>query len=270
MKFLNTVLALCANFRHYRAIRDVTVMASLRYLAKLVFPITLLTLLALLPVALRRVDDLTGWMDRHLPAFAIKDGHVTSAVPQPYRAGADDFLFILDTTGATTQPDTNVLQGLLLQSDSFVFWIGATNAPSPAMRTQHSSLRGFPDGTVNGAYFKQLFRSFLWVGGPVAVVLLGVLALLIILVHAIIFAGFAAVMDRGAMRALRFWQLLNIAIHAATPAILVNAAFIALQLESINLWWLYLIVYGLYLIGAVAASRDPLLPQEIVDSDDAF
>ena len=268
MKFLNTVLALCANFRHYRAIRDVTVMASLRYLAKLVFPITLLTLLALLPVALRRVDDLTGWMDRHLPAFAIKDGHVTSAVPQPYRAGADDFLFILDTTGATTQPDTNVLQGLLLQSDSFVFWIGATNAPSPAMRTQHSSLRGFPDGTVNGAYFKQLFRSFLWVGGPVAVVLLGVLALLIILVHAIIFAGFAAVMDRGAMRALRFWQLLNIAIHAATPAVLVNAAFIALQLESINLWWLYLIVYGLYLIGAVAASRDPL-PQEIVDSDDA-
>ena len=66
MKFLNTVLALCANFRHYRAIRDVTVMASLRYLAKLVFPITLLTLLALLPVALHRVDD--GAMDG--PALA--------------------------------------------------------------------------------------------------------------------------------------------------------------------------------------------------------
>lgn len=268
MKFLNTVLALCANFRHYRAIRDVTVTASLRYLAKLVFPITLLALLALLPVALHRVDNLAGWIDRHLPAFAINAGHITSTVPQPYRANADGFLFILDTTGATTQPDTNALQGLLLQADSFTFWVGATNGPTPVTRSQHSSLHGFPDGTVNGVYFQQLFRSFLWVGGPVIWGLLAVIAFLIILTHALIFAGFAAVMDRGAMRALQFRQLLNIAIHATTPAVLVNAVFIALQLESVNLWWLFLAVYGVYLIGAVAASRDPLA-QEIVDSDDA-
>jgi hypothetical protein len=259
MKFLRTALALCANFRQYRTIRDVTVAASLRYLILLVFPVTLLTLLALMPVALHRVDELAEWMDRHLPAFAIKDGHVTSAVPEPYRVDADGFLFILDTTGTTTQPDTNALQGLVLNSDSFMFWIGATNGPAPVMRTQHSSLRGLPDGNVTGAYFRQLFRSFLWVGGPVAWVLLAGIALLIILVHAIIFASFAAVMDRGAMRALSFWQLLNIAIHAATPAILVNAAFLALQLESVNLWWLYLIVYGVYLIGAVAASREPVI-----------
>ena len=269
MKFLRTVLALCANFRNYRAIRDVPVTAALWYLVKLVFPVTLLTLLALTPAALHRVDNLATWMDGHLPAFAIKDNRVTSAVPQPYRTGTDNFLFILDTTGATTQPDTNVLQGVLLTSDSFVFWMGATNGPTPVMRAQHSSLRGFPDGNVNGDYFRQLFRSFLWVGEPVAWVLLAVIALLIILIHAIIFAGFAALMDRGAMRALNFQQLLNIAIHAATPATLVNAAFIALQLESINLWWLYLIVYGLYLIGAVAASRDPV-PQDVTGSDDSI
>lgn len=269
MKFLNTVLALCANFRHYRAIRDVTVRASLWYLAKLVFPITLLTLLALLPVALHRVDDLAQWMDRHLPAFAIKDGHVTSPVPQPYRTAADGFLFILDTTGATTQPDTNALQGVLLNSDSFTFWIGATNGPTPVMRTQRSSLRGFPDGTVTGDYFRQLFRSFLWVGGPMAWGLLGALALLIILIHATIFAVFATLMERRALRALSLRQLFNVAVHAATPATLVNAAFIALQLESINLWWLFLAVYGVYLIGAVAASRDPI-PQDVPDPDDAF
>ena len=267
MKFLRTVLALSANFRHYRAIRDLPVRSSLWYLTKLVFPVTLLTLLALTPVALHRVDDLAEWMDRHLPKFAINDGHVTSPVPQPYRASADGFLFILDTTGATTQPDTNVLQGLLLNSDSFTFWIGATNGPTPVMRTQQSSLHGFPDGNVNGDYFRQLFRSFLWVGGPVAWVMLAVVALLIILAHAVIFAGFASMMDRGAMRALSLRQLLNVAIHAATPATLVNAAFIALQLESINLWWLYLIVYGIYLIGAVAASREPL-PQDVLGPDD--
>ena len=268
MKFLHTVLALCANFRNYRAIRDVPVTSALWYLVKLVFPVTLLTLLALTPVALHRVDDLAQWIDRHLPAFAIKDSRVTSTVPQPYRTESDGFLFILDTTGATTQPDTNVLQGLLLKSDSFVFWISATNSPTPVMRTQQSSLHGFPDGNVNGDYFRHLFQSFLWVGGPVAWVLLTVIALLIILGHAIIFAVFAAVMDRGAMRALSFWQLLNIAIHAATPATLVNAAFLALQLDSINLWWLYLIVYGVYLIGAVAASREPI-PQDVTDSDDS-
>ena len=269
MKFLHTVLEFCANFRNYRSIRDLPIRTTLWYLTKLVFPVTLLTLLALLPTGLRRVDGAAEWADRHLPALSIKDGHVTSTVPQPYRAGADDFLFILDTTAAAPQPDTNVLQGILLKSDSFVFWIGATNGPTPVFRTQNSSLHGFPDGTVNGEYLRQLFRSFLWVGGPLIGALLAASSLLIILFHALIFAGFAALMERGATRALRFGQLLNIAIHAATPAILVNAAFLALQLEIINLWWLYLIVYGLYLIGGVAASRDPI-PQNVTGQDDSL
>lgn len=269
MKFLTTVLELCANFRHYRAIRDGTIRAALWYLVKLVFPVTLLALVALLPGALHRVDEVAEWMDRHLPAFALKDGQVTTAVPQPYRAKADGFQFILDTTGATTQPDTNSLQGLLLNADSFTFWIGATNGPTPVMRTQHSSLHGFPDGAVTGDYCRQLFRSFLWVGGPLAWILFAGLAWGLILVHAFLFAGFAAVMDRRALRPLSFRQLLNIAIHAATPAVLVSAAFIALQLESINLWWLFLAVYGVYLLGGVAASRDPL-PDDVPDSDDAL
>ena len=103
-------------------------------------------------------------------------------------------------------------------------------------------------------------------GGPLIWALLAAGSLLIILFHALIFAGFAAVMERGTSRALHFGQLLNIAIHAATPAILVNAAFLALQLEVINLWWLYLIVYGLYLIGGVAASREPI-PQDLPGPD---
>ena len=267
MKFLHTVLEVCANFRNFRAIRDLPVRTSLQYLAKLVLPVTLLTLLALLPAGFRRVDSVAEWMDQHLPAFAIQDGRVTSPVAQPCRVQADDFLFLLDTTGATTQPDTNVLQGLLLTADSFQFWIGATNGPTPILRTQHSSLRGFPDGPVNGEYFRQLCRSFLWVGGPVSWVLLALFAMVIILLHATIFAGFATLMERGVDRTLTFWQLLNIAIHAATPATLVTAAFLGLQLESVNLWWLYLIVYGLYLIGAVAASRDPA-PEDRSPTDD--
>ncbi len=257
MKFLYTVLEFCANFRNYRSIRDLPIRTTLWYLAKLVFPVTVLTLLALVPAGLRRVDAVAEWADRHLPPLTIKDGHVTSAVPQPYRSEADDFLFVLDTAATAPQPDTNFLQGVLLKSDSFVFWMGATNSPSPVFRTQNSSLHGFPDGTVNGEYLRQLFRSFLWVGGPLIWALLATGSLLIIFFHALLFAGFAAVMERGSTRALRFGQLLNIALHAATPAILVNAAFLALQLEIINLWWLYLIVYGLYLMGGVAASRDP-------------
>ena len=265
MKFLRSVLALCANFRNYRAIRDVSIWRSLRYLLLLIFPVTLLTLLALLPSALNRVENLADWIDHHLPAFSIKDGHVTSAAPQPYRSDTENFAFILDTTGTTTQPDTNVLQGLLLQSDGFVFWIGNTNSSTPVLRTQHSSLHGFPDGNVNGDYCRQLF---LWVGTPVVGLMLGGIALVIILGHAITFAGFAAIMERSAVRALNFRQLLNIAIYAATPATLVSAAFIALELESVNLWWLYLIVYGLYLIGGVAASREPA-PVDVTGSDDS-
>ena len=103
---------------------------------------------------------------------------------------------------------------------------------------------------------------------PVVGLMLGGIALVIILGHAITFAGFAAIMERSAVRALNFRQLLNIAIYAATPATLVSAAFIALELESVNLWWLYLIVYGLYLIGGVAASREPA-PVDVTGSDDS-
>ena len=269
MNFLRTVLKLCASFRDYRTVRDLPVRASLWYLVKLVFPVTVLTVLTLTPAAFHRVNDLAEWTDQHLPPITIKDGHVTSPVPQPHRVGADDFLFILDTTGATTQPDTNALQGLLLGADCFMFWVGATNGATPVLHSQQSSLRGFPDGTVTGEYLRHLFRSFLWVGGPVACGLLAGIALLVILLHAVIFAGFAAVMDRGAIRVLNFWQLLNIAIHAATPATLVNAAFLGLQLENVNLWWLYLIVYGIYLVGAVAASREPV-PQDVTGPDDSF
>ena len=266
MKFLYNVLEFCANFRNYRSIRDLPLRSGLWYLTKLILPVTLLTLLTLLPAGLHRVDAVADWADRHLPPLTLRDGHLSSPVPQPFRTGVDDFLLILDTTATTPQPDTNFLQGVLLKSDSFVFWIGATNGPTPVFRTQNSSLHGFPDGTVNGDYLRQLFRSFLWVGGPLIWALLAAGSLLIILFHALIFAGFAAVMERGTSRALHFGQLLNIAIHAATPAILVNAAFLALQLEVINLWWLYLIVYGLYLIGGVAASREPI-PQDLPGPD---
>ena len=266
MSFFRTVFALCAHFQSFRAICDVTVIASLRYLAKLVLLLTLLTLLALVPAGLNRVDTFAQWADQHLPAFAIKDSRVTTAVAQPYRADFGQLRFILDTTGATSQPDTNAPQGLLIEADSFMFWMTSTNGLSPVTHAQRSSLHGFPDGTVNGNYLRQMFRSFLWVGGPVLWIMFAVVAFLIILMHAVVFSGFAAMMERGAQRALSLRQLLNISIHAATPAVLVNAAFIALQLENVNLWWLYLIVYGIYLIGAVSASRDPA-PEDVTGPD---
>ena len=266
MKFFRTAGVLCAQFHNYRSIRDLPVIASLWYLTRLVFLLTSLTLLALVPNGLQRVDALGQWADQNLPAFSLNEGRVTTSVPQPYRLDTEYARFILDTTGATSQPDTNAAQGVLINADSFLFWIISTNGPTPVTHMQHSNLRGFPDGVVNGAYLRQLFRSFLWIGLPFAGLMLTGIALFVILIHAGLFALLASRFERNASPPLTLQQLLNIAIHAATPALLVNAAYLVLQLKGVNLWWLYLIVYGLYLLGATAACHEAS-PRESANSD---
>jgi len=256
MKFLRTVFLTCSQFRNYRAVRDVPVTASLKYITSLIVLLSLLGLLSLIPTLRDRTETFARWADQNLPAFSIKDARVTTTEEQPYRAGNDQFLFILDTTGQTRQPETNALMGLLVEEKDFVFWIKHTNTPTAAVRSQRAELRGFPDGVVNGDYFRQLVRSFMWVGVPVVFVIIVLIALFTVLVQAYIFALIASLMERSNPHGLQLPQLLNLAIHAATPAALVYTIYQALRLTGFDLWLVYLLIYGVFVVGAASACRD--------------
>ena len=256
MNFFRTVRDTCAHFRNYRAIRDVPVTTSLKYIVRLVALLSLIGFASFIPTGRERMEAFAQWADANLPAFSIKDAHVATTVAQPYRAGDENFTFLLDTTGTTRQPETNALMGLLVESDSFTFWIKNTNAPDAIVRSRRAELRGFPDGAVNGDYFRHLIRAFAWVGLPMFYGAITLIALLTLLVQAYIFAVVASLMERNQPRGLKLAQLLNLAIHAATPAAIVYTAYLALQLHGIDLWLIYLVIYGLYVVGAASACRD--------------
>jgi hypothetical protein len=256
MKFLRTVIALCSSFQSYRQVRDLATSTSLKHLIKLVSVLSLVLLISFVPWIFAFSDNFAQWADQHFPPFSIHEGRITTSAPQPFYASDGDFLFILDTTGEVTGPDPKALQGILFTADSFVVWLKATNAPDAAIQSQRHNLRGFPDGIVNGDYFRKLIRTFLWVGLPFALVVLILLALLSTLLQAYLFSFVASFMEQSMPSPLRLPQLLNIAIHAVTPAAIIVTAYSAMRLHDLNLWVIYLIAYGVFLVGATNACRD--------------
>ena len=264
MNFIRTLVSLCAGFRGYRQVRDLPVTTSITYLLKLMTLLALVLTASFIPWALDLGNTFAAWVDEHFPPFTIHDGKVVTSVEQPYRTGDTDFLLILDTTGKVTQPDSKSLQGVLFMADSFVVWFKATNAPNAAVHSRQHSLRGFPDGVVNGDYFRRLIRTFLWVGLPFMVLLVVLVGLLTTLLQAYLFSFVASLMERGLPARLDLHHLLNIAIHAVTPAAIIVTTYMAMRLRGLNLWLIYLVAYAVFLLGATNACRE--LPASHADN----
>jgi hypothetical protein len=256
MNFLRTVISLCSSFQSYRAIRDISFLSSLKYLAQLMTVLALVLMASFVPWALRLGEQACRWADKNLPPFSIQDGKVVTGVKQPYSAGDSDFLFVLDTTGQVTQPDVNAVQGLLFMGDRVLFWSRSTNAPQEIVQSKQYSLAGFPDGRVDGDYFRRLIRTGVWVGLPIALVITVLVGMLSCLLQSYLFALAASLMERNLPARLQLAQILNIAIHAVTPAAILATAYLAMRIEGPGLWIVYVVPYGIFLVGAATACRE--------------
>jgi hypothetical protein len=261
MKFLRSVIALCSGFAAYRPYRDLPLTTSLKHLVKLMALLALVLAICAVPAALDGIDAFGRLFDDHRPDFSIHDGKVITQAPQPASWGNNNLRFILDTTSAVASPDTNATFGVLFTTDSFLYWMTPSNAPAP-VSTHLQSLRGFPDGAVNGDYFRHLIRAVLWLLVPIGWVVLVLFGMLACLLQAYLFSVTASLMERSMPAPLQLSQLLNIAIHACTPPAIVVTAYAAMRLHSLNLWLVYLIVYGIFLVGASSACRDHMRKTE--------
>lgn len=263
MGFFNTVLRLCLGFASYRDVRDLPVSASLIYLLKLILLLTALVSASFLPDAIRFSNTITDWTERNLPPFSIRDGVVVATVPQPYRAGDEEFLFLLDTTGKTTAADPQARYGILLTADTLTFWMKANDRADAPAYSQRRALRDIPDTLINSAYIRHLTQTFLLV----IVLLLPVAAFCGTLSQALFFSFATSMLERGLPSGLRWSQLFSIAVHAVTPAAIILAAYLIMGMHDFNLQLIYLIAYGVFLLGGTNASRNTIPKQEAPDID---
>jgi type III secretory pathway component EscS len=145
---------------------------------------------------------------------------------------------------------------VLFTSNSFVYWMKLTNDEDSVLRSHEASLAGFPNGPVTGDYFRAMVKTFLWVLIPVSWVFLTLMGLLVCLIQAYIFSLAASLLERGLPHGLKLPQLLNVALHAVAPAAIILTAYKAMWLEGVDVWLIYLVAYGIFLIGASSACRD--------------
>ena len=268
MNFFRTVFGVCSHFQNYRAIRDVPVTTSLRFIGQLIALLTVIIMVASISRARSFLNEFALRLDKHRPEFSIHDGKIETTVKQPYVWGDESLRFMLDTTGHTTAIDSNSMQGLLFTSNSFVYWLTVTNDDRHIIRGHESSLAGFPNGPFNGDYFRSMMKTFLWVLIPFSWIFLTLAGTLVCLIQAYVFSLVASFLERNIPYGLRLPQLLNIAIHAVAPAAIIVTAYQAMWLEGVDLWLIYLIAYGVFLVGASSACRD--LPNREEPEEEIF
>jgi hypothetical protein len=264
VNFFRKIVHLCVGFGNYRDVLDVPFGAALGYLVRLLALLVVVLLVALAPWLWGEADAAAKWFEQKGPKFALHEGKVITEATQPFRARRDDFVFVLDTTGQTTEPDRAATVSLLLTSDSLLYRVQPTNTPA-AMPSQRIGLGDLPNGNVDGTYVRQVLRWILWAGMPVGAVILLVGALLATLAQAWLFSFAANFLERGVEGALTHRQLLSLAIHAVTPAAIIVTAYAAFRLHGLDYGLIYLVAYGIFLIGASNACHQRATPEQSRD-----
>jgi hypothetical protein len=266
VNFFRQVLRLCSGFAAYRDVLDVPTGTALRYLIQLVALLVIGFVAASIPWVRQRGEQVAHWYDRHGPEFQLRAGQVTTDVSQPFQAGNGDFQLRLDTTGQVLTSAMTAARGILISSENLSVWVRPANDTNRLVLLPSQRLQGFPDGKVNGNYLRDLFQSLFWLGVPMVMMGLLLVGVVGALLQAWLFTVAAGFMERGAPGALEFRQLLNLAIHAVTPGAIVLTVYAACRLEGLDLWLIYLVAYGIFVVGATNACHQPATPAE--DSDD--
>lgn len=256
MNFLRTVLALCTSFAAYREVRDRSPTASVFHLLKLMLLLALVLTLSFIPVALRGVDTLADRFDRDRPEFAIEAGRVVTAVTEPRYWGNAELRFGLVPGAQTNTAAPRAFSGMVFHEDRFVFWTTMTNVTPAQVREFAQPLAGLPDGRVEGDYFRRLLRWSLPIMLPVGWVVGTLVGTLMGLLQAYTFSLIGAFMERSLPGRFSFTQLLNVTLHAITPAGILVTVYAALRLPGLDLWLVYLIAFGVFLLGATNACRE--------------
>lgn len=258
MRFFRRIVELCTSFTAYRAIADVSALATMGHLILMLVVCVTVAVGSYLPSLWRGTKQFAAWWERTVPAVEFRDGRVTTANTEPFDARYRDWHVLVDPAGNPDQPPkSDAVYGIIVGSDRAIVWNRHPSNPESSLSKWEVKASHFPPGRVDAGYIRGLMLGGAWAGVLMAVALIVCAALVAVVLQAYLFSAVAAFMDRSEGEGLRLRQYMNIALHAATPALLVVTAYTVMGLEMLieHIGWVYLIVYGIFLMGGTNACR---------------
>lgn len=211
-----------------------------RYLALLISLAAIIVTIIVQVGMLRVVGNFKQqrWWERNLPDMRIANGQVTSSATQPYVREFDDFVFVLDTTGATGDLDPKYRNGILVKKQEVII-----RRQRGAEEIRRFSLSEVPDFELNQASVEELLNrvlSWLWL-----VVLLGYMVWLWVAkpLQVLFWSLPLLIVNAVSGKRLPYKSLFNLGIYALTVPLIWD--LIGMVAAPNQPWWGWVSV-GIY------------------------
>ncbi len=270
------------NPNFYRNIINQSFGRSVVYIMLLSFVVSLL-LAAKVKIGYNTFASMSGvWIEKNFDSLwpkgmgeiKVENGQVSSDVQQPYIHEWNDFVLILDTTGAIKSLD-EYKHGILIVKDKLIVKRQKSGYETRIQEYDLSRLGAVvihPGDTNKGIIAKiktknKLFNVSIklirfWmklIGGLVFLVMLLIFFSFYLsakIIQAALFALFAMVPNKVIGANLNYAKLLNISLYALTPATIL-AVIIILAGIKLHLFWLtYSFIYMIYIILGIKNIKD--------------
>ncbi len=255
-----------SSFRFYRFVVHERAAATIRYFLLL---IALISLVLTVRMEFKLLDisaEVAQWMVTRLPAITIKDGRVSSPVPQPFLVKDDKVgVFILDTTGKYARLDSTYDRGFLLTRDKLIF-----KQPGVGRREATLNLSQVKELEVNPTAIQAWRKFFYWASVPVVFLVFylqeGFGKIAIVLLFSLSTLSLAR-RNPSPAGPLTWAQAVALGIYALTPVVAYEIFLAATGMNEFTVSFLgsevppflfvSLAIYVLFLWGGTRACREP-------------
>jgi hypothetical protein len=239
-------------------VADASALATLGHLVLVTIVCAVVAVGSYLPDLWRGTQHFAAWWEKTVPVLEIRDDRLVADMAGPFDARYRQFHVLVDLAGNPDQPPaSDAVGGFMVGAERVVVWSRHPDHPEASLSKMEVKASHFPPGRVDAGYIRSLVLGGAWFGVLAAVALIVGVTLGAVLLQACLFSAVAAFMDRSVGEGLRLRQYLNISLYAATPALLVVTTYVVMRLEMLieHMGWVYLIVYGIFLIGGTNACR---------------
>lgn len=243
----------------YRHVKSQPFATAFKYLLLFLLIITIALSVRFSFILLNGTNFIADWISTNIPEITIRNGEVSSPAQQPYIKGTNDFVFILDTTGQTTQIAPEYRAGILLLKNKIVH-------KQSEVETREYDLSRTPYFVLNKAIVDRIKSIFVWITIPLMVIFLYLYYITAKLIQALIFSLLTLIINAVSKSKITYGGLLNIGIFTLTLPTILGTIVDIIGLRMPFFWLIYTGIYIIYLVIMTVGSKDKAEPEVAQES----